>query len=148
MKLTSTGAVRSWYITTAGKWVVLQLAPMSLILGLVWALIGSTFLFQAEAALPTPEFVKIFPAGNIAVVQTQQGSDTRLFFQLPNGTIRWEAINGPFVTGTLYDGGNLVPAEEAALGTPMAAVSSGTTAFDEIRLYFVSPLQHPQRIHI
>ncbi|KAJ6524007.1 hypothetical protein B0H19DRAFT_1276703 [Mycena capillaripes] len=111
---------------------------MSLILGLLAALIGSIFLVQAEAAVPTPDFVKIFPAGNIAVVQTQQGSDTRLFFQLSNGTIRWAAISGPLVTGTLYDGGNLVPAEEAALGTPMAAVSSGTTAFDEIRLYFVS----------
>ncbi|KAF7372619.1 hypothetical protein MVEN_00125000 [Mycena venus] len=105
---------------------------------------ATLFLVQAEAAVPTPEFVKIFPAGNIAVVQTQQGNDTRLFWQHPNGTIRWEAIDGPFVTGTLYDGGNLVPAEEAALGTPMAAVSSGTTAFDEICLYFVSPLQHPE----
>ncbi|KAF7347957.1 hypothetical protein MSAN_01747800 [Mycena sanguinolenta] len=108
---------------------------MLLLLGIVAALASSTI---ARAAVPTPDFSKIFPAGPIAVVQVPSG-DTRLFFQSSNASIELISINGPFLTGTIYDREMLVPAGEAVLGTPIAVVASTTTTFNGIRLYFVSP---------
>ncbi|KAJ6532646.1 hypothetical protein B0H19DRAFT_1272893 [Mycena capillaripes] len=113
---------------------------MSLIFALVATLISATFLAHAEAAVPTPDFIKISPAGQIAVIQLpQEGSDTRLYYQRSDSSIWAAAINGPFVVGSLSATQMRVPAGEAALGTPIVVVADGTTVFNEIRLYFVSP---------
>ncbi|KAJ6465865.1 hypothetical protein C8R45DRAFT_1022621, partial [Mycena sanguinolenta] len=89
---------------------------------------------------PSPDIVPLPIVGNIAAIQLLGlAGDTRVFYQLGDGSIWIAGATGPLSVGTLSANNVLVPAGQAKLGTPLAVTSIGDTAYQEIHLFFISP---------
>ncbi|KAF7373664.1 hypothetical protein MSAN_00577300 [Mycena sanguinolenta] len=89
---------------------------------------------------PSPDIVPISIVASMAAIQLPGlGGDTRIFYQVPDGSIWIAASTGPFSIGTFYANNILVPAGQAELGTPLAVTSIGDVDYQEIHLFFISP---------
>lgn len=95
-------------------------------------------MFTGALALvpPHPDVLPLAPAGNIAAVQGNTGSDgdTRLYYQNSDNSITELVINTAFIRShtTNYPGSILVPGDQVRTNTPIAAVTVNGTALQEV----------------
>ncbi|KAF8896005.1 hypothetical protein BD779DRAFT_1667882 [Infundibulicybe gibba] len=93
-------------------------------------------LVHAERAVG---FVPLSPRGGVGAIQASN-SDTRLYYQNGDGSINEISISNAFDSGHITANNTIIPANQAQLGTPIAAITTnGDFPQGTIHVYFFSP---------